>query len=243
MLLCYLDESIHNGFYLWGGVIGDEVAMHSLALQFDELGRVAHQKVGTPEDTEFHAYPMFHGKEEWANVYLRQRIEYAFKIAAIISRCEVRAFHYAIRADSLDTYYAGLNTQCPYTPDQLILRSVMKMIQQLAKEAETYALVTMDERSDREQQRDEFKLFQQSGTQERHLLYPCDRILDTMHFAPSHRSRMLQAADNVAFYARRHLSATESSAKARKTMDALWSKLSSNSTMLGSSGMIQLDDR
>jgi hypothetical protein len=47
-------------------------------------------------------------------------------------------------------------------------------------------------------------------------------LLDTVHFAPSHRSRMLQAADMLAFTYRRHQTVLESDQRAQKIMDRMW---------------------
>lgn len=61
-----------------------------------------------------------------------------------------------------------------------------------------------------------------------------DRLLDTVHFAPSHQSRMLQAVDMIAFVYRRFLTVNESDPRAHETMRKLWAKIMSKSFDEGS---------
>ena len=51
------------------------------------------------------------------------------------------------------------------------------------------------------------------------------RIVDTMHFVPSHASRLVQAADLVAFLYRRRQTTTESDERATRANDALWARI------------------
>lgn len=53
-------------------------------------------------------------------------------------------------------------------------------------------------------------------------------LLDTVHFAPSHRSRMLQAADMLAYTYRRYQTVAEPDPRAQRIMDRMWSKLTSS---------------
>jgi len=52
-----------------------------------------------------------------------------------------------------------------------------------------------------------------------------DRIVDTLHFAPSHSSRLVQAADMLAFMYRRLETHTESDPRATRANEALWSRI------------------
>ena len=62
-------------------------------------------------------------------------------------------------------------------------------------------------------------------------LRPCDRsrkltrIVDTLHFAPSSASRLVQAADVIAFLYRRVFTVQETDERSRKAKIATWSRL------------------
>lgn len=51
------------------------------------------------------------------------------------------------------------------------------------------------------------------------------RIVDTIHFAPSHHSRLIQAADLVAFLHHRRLVSQERDARATAANDKLWARI------------------
>lgn len=51
------------------------------------------------------------------------------------------------------------------------------------------------------------------------------RIVDTMHFAPSGASRLVQGADLIAFLHRRLMSTVERDPRAKRANEALWAKI------------------
>ena len=51
------------------------------------------------------------------------------------------------------------------------------------------------------------------------------RVIDTLHFAPSSSSRLLQAADLVAFLARRIFTHTETDPRAKQPYTAMWDRV------------------
>ena len=51
------------------------------------------------------------------------------------------------------------------------------------------------------------------------------QFVDTIHFVPSHSSRLLQAADLVAHLHRRRMTHVETDDRARRARDRMWSHL------------------
>ena len=51
------------------------------------------------------------------------------------------------------------------------------------------------------------------------------RVIDTLHFAPSHSSRLVQAADLVAFLARRIATHTETDPRAEQEYATMWKRI------------------
>ena len=96
---------------------------------------------------------------------------------------------------------------------------------QVATRDDTHVLIIADDRGDQERHRDRFATYQTEGTPGVYMHTTLDTLLDTVHFAPSHRSRMLQAADMLAFIHRRFLTVTESDPRAAENMRRLWIKV------------------
>jgi hypothetical protein len=51
------------------------------------------------------------------------------------------------------------------------------------------------------------------------------RVVDTLHFAPSSSSRLVQAADLVAFLARRIATHTETDSRSKQAYAAMWARI------------------
>lgn len=113
-------------------------------------------------------------------------------------------------------------------PEQICFQHILQRVNELAERCDTYALVIADERGDRERHRERFAIYQTEGTPGVYMHTTLDSLLDTVHFAPSHRSRMLQAADMLAFTYRRHYTVRERDPRAQRIMDRMWSKLTSS---------------
>ncbi|MFN3866058.1 MAG: DUF3800 domain-containing protein [Demequina sp.] len=83
-------------------------------------------------------------------------------------------------------------------------------------------LVIADERSDRDAHRQDLAMHRLEGTPGDYWRTTFNLILDTVHFAPSHHSRMLQAADHYAFFVRRRLEVPrERNPDAERAMDSI----------------------
>ncbi|WP_353951583.1 DUF3800 domain-containing protein [Knoellia sp. S7-12] len=117
------------------------------------------------------------------------------------------------------------NYPVKFPAEQVCFQHILQRVNRLADLHGTYALVIADERGDRERHRERFATYQTEGTPGVYMHTTLDLLLDTVHFAPSHRSRTLQAADILAFTYRRHETVTETDPRARRIMDRMWTKI------------------
>jgi hypothetical protein len=225
MLLAFVDESDHGDFHCFAAVLADEDATKGLTDRLNTLMAQACLDYGVPDTTEFHAHPMFHGKEAWESVGQRARANLHEKVIDAIIEADVTLLLRHVSRQRLEDRQARNNYPENFPPEQVCFQHILQRVNEVARTRGEYALVIADERGDRERHRERFKTYQTAGTPGiyRHSTLP--RLLDTVHFAPSHHSRMLQAADMLAFTYRRYSTVKESDLRAQKVMDRLWSKL------------------
>lgn len=70
-----------------------------------------------------------------------------------------------------------------------------------------------------------FRFAKKWGTFGNYKSSKLDRVIDTIHFAPSHHSRLLQAADLVCYMRHRRQTVTESDPRAKKANDGIWAEI------------------
>lgn len=222
MLLCFVDESNHGDFHGFAAVIADEHATKSLTATLNRIMRQASVDYGIPSTTELHAHPMFHGKEAWSRVGERARVGLFFKVVSAIMAEDVMVLLRSVSESRLVARQDSQNYPVRFPPEQVCFQHILQRADRVASDKGTHALIIADNRSDRERHRERFATYQTQGTPGVYMHTTLDRLLDTVHFAPSHQSRMLQAADMLAFIYRRHQTVTESDPRAADAMDKLW---------------------
>ena len=225
MLLCFVDESNKGDFFGFAALVADEHCTKRLTANLDAIMWQAAVDWGLDRTTEFHAYPMFHGKEAWADVPARARVGLFHKVVDAIVDEPVDIILRSVNGHRLRERQAKNSYPVNFPPEQVCFQHVLQRVDLLAKRKNTHALIIADDRSDRERHRERFATYQTEGTPGAYMHTKLDTLLDTVHFAPSHRSRMLQAADVLAFLHRRFQTVTESDARAAENMRKLWSKV------------------
>ncbi|QNN54601.1 DUF3800 domain-containing protein [Nocardioides mesophilus] len=225
VLLCYVDESNHGDFHGFAALLADEHATKALT---DDLNRIMSQAsvdFGIPRTTEFHAHPMFHGKDEWSNVGARARVGLFFKVVNAITSADVTMILRSVDNRLLKARQARENYRVHFPAEQVCFQHILQRANRVAKRQDTYALMIADNRSDRERHRERFATYQTSGTPGVYMHTTLERLLDTVHFAPSHQSRMLQAADMLAFIYRRRMTVFEQDIRSEQAMAKLWGRI------------------
>lgn len=226
MLLCFVDESNEGDFHGFAALVADEHCTKRLTATLNRIMWQAAVDWGIPRTTtEFHAYPMFHGKEDWPAVPVRARVGLFHKVVDAIVDEPVDIILRSVNEKRLRERQAKNSYPVDFPPEQVCFQHILQRVDRVAKRDNTHALIIADERGDRERHRERFATYQTEGTPGVYMHTTLDTLLDTVHFAPSHRSRMLQAADVLAFINRRFQTVTESDPRAAENMRRLWAKV------------------
>ncbi|WP_454163761.1 DUF3800 domain-containing protein [Gordonia iterans] len=225
MLLAFVDESDHGDFRCFAAVLANEHTTKQLTDRLNELMAQASRDYGIPSTTELHAHPMFHGKEAWAAVGQRARANLHEKVIDAIVAADVTLLLRHVSEQRLLERQDRRGYPVRHPPEQVCFQHILQRVDAVAASQGEYALVIADERGDRERHRERFAVYQTEGTPGVYRRTTLPTLLDTVHFAPSHHSRMLQAADMLAFTYRRYQTVRETDHRAQQVMDRLWAKL------------------
>lgn len=225
MLLAYLDESYsRNHFYIAALVVPEAVAL-PLATALDDLvTEVANERfpgIGLTPEAELHGYELFHGVADWQplNRMHRARVGIYADACSIIASHEVDIALRGMRTDMQRARYADQDD-----PHGVVLTFVLENVQEIAERDEALALVVADEVPGQSGHRSRLRWYQQRGTWG-YRARPIDRIVDTIHFAPSTESRLIQAADLLAFIHHRREAVTSSDPRSAQAVEAIWQSL------------------
>lgn len=219
MLLTYVDESYTQDWYFIAGLAVHHDAVRSLETELNDVIRNAHKKYGVGERAELHGHPLFHGQEEWTGVMPRQRIGVYNDAFQAIADHDVQIFLRGLDVARQKKRYVRCDP-----PHDVCLQHLLERVNGYAKATDQAALVIADELHEHDRHRRNLLDFKDYGTPG-YLSSTLPRIVDTIHFAPSHHSRLLQAADLVAFLHRRRKTHIESDARAKRANDKLWQRI------------------
>jgi hypothetical protein len=112
----------------------------------------------------------------------------------------------------------------PDSPHALVLRHLLERLNDCLSRLDDYGLVIADEVAEQARHRADLSIYRDVGTpgyRSSHLT----RIVDTLQFAPSKASRLLQAVDIVAFLYHRMFTRVESDERARRAKVRMWQRL------------------
>ena len=226
MLLCFVDETFKGDFYGFVGVVASGQTTKALTAKLNQIVAPVAHTFGISRSTELHGYEIFHGKQAWSAVGLRARIKLYQDVVEAIYASDVCILLRSVSKSRLAERQAREHYPVNFTPEQEAFKHILQRVDKVAKREATEALVIADERGDRERHRERFSLYQEQGTPGSYMRTKLDAIVDTIHFAPSHQSRMLQAADMVAFVSqRRALVWPEPHPDAEKVMTHLYGSI------------------
>jgi hypothetical protein len=128
---------------------------------------------------------------------------------SVLILCGVDAAALRERADTVDT------------AQTVALGNLLERINERAERHDQYSQVIADEVDEPAKHRSDVCTYRLSGTRG-HLSSQLSRIVDTLHFAPSSASRLVQAADFVAFLHRRIEVHPAGDERAMRANQALW---------------------
>lgn len=225
MLLTYLDESYTKTRYFIAGLLVPDTEARSLTAALDKVVEDASWKQGRVAATaELHAYDLVAGKRDWQKLARDVPARIEVYNAALQS---VADHDTKIIIRSVDI--VGLDKRYPYGhdhPHSVVLTHLIERVDEYAESADQYAILIADEVDDQASYRRDLWQYQRSATwgyRGRQIT----RIIDTLHFAPSTSSRLLQAADLVAYLARRVAMDTDSDPRAKQAFADTWARIES----------------
>lgn len=218
MLLVYLDESKTNkSFYVTALVVPDSDAK-GLATGLQSVVEDAQDKYGRiASNAELHGYALASGTEDWSRFAtdVQARVDVYQAAAEVIAGSPVRAYIRGIDLMSLRRNY-GKGSD----PHSIVLPWVLERVQADARNHHDVALAIADEVAQRERFRNDVRRYQEWGT-DGWRAQQLTELVDTIHFAPSKASRLLQAADLVA-YAHTQQERSFRDARAQAAWDRIW---------------------
>jgi hypothetical protein len=219
VLLAYVDESYSSDWYYMAAMLCDGPGAQASTAALDAVVVKAVKAFDVPEDAELHGYELFNGSGWWKGVPVRARIGvYNEAFAAIGAHCAALVLR-GMNVAGQRRRYAD-----PNPPHQVVLQHPLERIDEHAVDEDEHVLVIADEVGEQSKHRSDLNGYLRYGThgyRGRRLT----RIVDTMHFAPSSASRLVQAIDLVVFLYRRIQTHTETDARATRANTALWARI------------------
>jgi uncharacterized protein DUF3800 len=211
VLLAYLDESYTLERYYMGALIVPEDSAIPLTAALDDI--VTKTATTCPDlspEAELHAYELTGGKGDWAPTrpMLRLRIGVYRDALRAIADHDAELIVRGVDITRLNRRYAT-----PDHPHSVVLTHLIERVDDHAKSMGEWALMIADEVDREDEHRRNLWLLQRNGTWGWRAR-PIDQIVDTLHFAPSKASRLLQAADLAVYLYRRRQTHTETDARA-----------------------------
>ena len=202
MYLMYFDEnkfSKENPYFLLGGIILLDSKISELdkllsQIQFNYFGNIVLTK-----ESEFHGKFMFHGKGNWKNRKLVERIKAFEDISKIIISNEI-----VIRMVCIDVNAHKDKYAYPIPEYRLGLMLLLERCSDYLEKVNDIGLLFGDyEKDEITKSIVDFSQYKFIGKTPMYYGRPLGRIIDTVYFTQSHHSRFLQLADIVVYMAGR----------------------------------------
>jgi hypothetical protein len=220
--LAYLDESkTQTAYFITALCVADQNAIALATSLNDVIEWAGDTYGGVRGSAELHAVDLVGGHNDWSKFRPQHRIAHRVAIyeraVAAIAEYPVRAY---IRGADDATYQQRYGNGDVHGT---VLPWVLERVQEDAVQSNDVALVIADELHHRDRYRRAVRGYQQFGTSGWRPAV-LDRIADTLHFAPSSASRLLQAADLVS-YAHTQTKRTHADPRSKAAWDRIWNTL------------------
>lgn len=227
MRLVYVDESYCNVCYYVVALLVPDTEAQALTTALNTVVRRATASYyGIGPTAELHGYDLFQGKGHWEPIKLmpRARIGVYDQALRAIADHDVTVVIRGVMTQRLRDRY-GDRARHPHT---VALAHLLERCDEYLEAVGDLGLVIADEPGQTDQQpeyRADLRRYQNFGTLGyRHRRI--SRIVDTLHFAPSSASRLVQAVDLIAFlYHRIQTTSETADARAVRANAALWQRI------------------
>lgn len=223
MFLTYVDESHSRGLYFLVALLCPDTEANSLSDALDQVilkaGRV-HGKLA-PE-TELHGYDIFQGKQAWSELSDKPRARIAVYGDALqaIAEHDVKVIISGVDLVRLKQRY-GRNAEPAHS---IVLSHLLERIDEYAKPRGELALIISDECDGQDDYRRDLRRYRSEGTWG-YKARKITTVVDTMHFASSEASRLVQAADLIAFLHHRIESGNDKDPRAKRANARLYERI------------------
>lgn len=220
MHFAFLDESKHADAFCVTALVVPSAEVSPLTADLDAVVEYAQETYGRVHDgAELHGYSLAGGTDYWAPLSdVAARVDIYERAMSAIAGHDVRVCIRGAYLDEQKRRY-GRDTD----PYGTVLPWTLERVQDVAAFRKDEALVIADEVVAVARHRRAYREYQRHGTwgwRAQNL----DRLVDTLHFAPSHASRGLQAADLVS-YAYTQRRKTFRNPRAQAAWERIWSSL------------------
>jgi hypothetical protein len=222
MLLAYVDESYNKDRYWIAALVCPEYEVVPLTADLDAVvEKAARSYQGIDLRAELHGYALFHAEDDWAPLtgMARARIGvYNDAFDAIAGR-NVDIIVRGVHVPRLNQRYVY-----PDHPHAVVLSHLLERVDERAAALGQLVLVIADEIDQADTYRRNlwhFQRYSTGGWRSRQLT----RIVDTIHFAPSEASRLVQAADLIAYLNFRIIANVDTDPRAVRANEALWQRI------------------
>lgn len=197
----------------------DGPAAVALTDELDRVATAAAKAYGVVPGVELRGHEIFHGRGAWSGVPIRARVGVFDDVVEAVAAQDVHVI-----ARAMDVVGQRVRYPVPDQPHSVVLQHLLERVDECATNLGDYALVIADEVDGQAKHRADLSNYREVGTAGyRHR--KLTRIVDTLHFAPSHASRLVQAADVITFLYRRVFTHVETDERSRKAKAAMWSRL------------------
>lgn len=218
MLLTYV-ESYTDNWFAMAALLVDGPAAVALTGELDRVAAEASKAYGLAAGVELHGHEIFHAGGAWGGVPVRARVGVFDDVVEAVAAQDVRVI-----ARAMDVVGQRDRYRCPDPPHSIVLQHLLERVDECVTGLGEYALVIADEVDGQAKHRADLSTYRDVGTtgyRQRKLT----RIVDTLHFAPSHASRLVQAADVITFLYRRVFTHQETDNRSKKAKVAMWKRL------------------
>ncbi|MGH3940109.1 MAG: DUF3800 domain-containing protein [Pseudonocardiaceae bacterium] len=219
MLLTYVDESYTDDWFVMAALLVDGPAAVALTGELDRVAAAAAKAYGLDAGVELHGHEIFHAGGAWKGVPVRARIGVFDDVIEAVAAQDVRVI-----ARAMDVVGQRARYYVPDPSHTVVLQHLLERVDECAISLGDYALVIANEVDGQARHRADLSSYREVGTTGyRHR--KLTRIVDTLHFAPSHASHLVQAADVITFLYRRVFTHRETDERSRKAKIAMWNRL------------------
>jgi len=219
VLLTYVDESYTDRWFAMAGLLVDGPAAVALSDELERVAAAAAAAYQLDAKVELHGHEIFHAGGDWAGVPVRARVGVFDDVIEAVAAQDVKVI-----ARAMDVVGQRARYPHPDPPHTVVLQHLLERVDECAIEHGDYALVIADEVDGQAKHRTDLSVYREVGTNG-YRRRKLTRIVDTLHFAPSHASRLVQAADVITFLYRRVFTHEEADERSRKAKVSMWKRL------------------